>query len=135
MCHRRIRYRRRSARLRCPRGSTGSVDHVRLPAPLDPAAAFAKDWLHLNLFDHASGTVGLINASMHGNPSTATAIVVGSALFHDPRVGAGLGGRTSSRLGPPSSTSPVLASERSASCSQKTVAWPFRWPAPELRRR
>ncbi len=64
-----------------------SLDHVRLPAPLDPTAAFAKDWLHLNLFDHASGTVGLINASMHGDPSTATAIVVGCALFHHPRVG------------------------------------------------
>jgi hypothetical protein len=64
-----------------------SLDHVRLPTPLDPTAAFAKDWLHLNLFDHASGTVGLINASMHGDPSTATAIAVGSALFHHPRVG------------------------------------------------
>ena len=64
-----------------------SLDHVRLPMRLDPTAAFAKDWLHLNLFDHASGAVGLINASMHGDPSTATAIVVGSALFHHPRAG------------------------------------------------
>jgi hypothetical protein len=64
-----------------------SVDHVRVPSPLDASAAFAKDWLHLNLFDHASGTVGLINASMHGDPSSASAIAVGCALFHHPQAG------------------------------------------------
>lgn len=64
-----------------------SVDHVRLPSPLDATGALAKDWLHLNLFDHASGTVGLVNASMHGDPSTTTAITVGCALFHHPRAG------------------------------------------------
>jgi hypothetical protein len=64
-----------------------SVDHVRLPSPLDPSAPFAKDWLHLNLFDHASGTIGLINASLHGDPSTVSAVAVGCALFHDPRAG------------------------------------------------
>ncbi len=64
-----------------------SVDHMRPPSLLDPTASLAKDWLHLNLFDHASGTVGLVNASMHGDPSTATAIAVGCALFHHPRTG------------------------------------------------
>jgi hypothetical protein len=64
-----------------------SIDHVRLPSPLDPSAPFAKDWLHLNLFDHASGTVGLVNASMHGDPSTTTALAVGCALFHHPHAG------------------------------------------------
>ncbi len=101
-----------------------SLDHVRLPTPLDPTAAFAKDWLHLNLFDHASGTVGLINTSMHGDPSTATAIVVG-APCSTIRGWVGLGGQTCRTPARLTSTWPGLASVRSASCSQKTVASPF----------
>jgi hypothetical protein len=62
-------------------------DLLRLPSALDPTALAYKDWFHLNLFDHAGGRVGLINASLHGAPSNARARAVGTALVHDPAQG------------------------------------------------
>ena len=58
-------------------------DLLRIPSPLDPSAPAYKDWFHLNLFDHATGTVGLINVSLHGAPADARSRAVGTALFHD----------------------------------------------------
>jgi hypothetical protein len=60
------------------------VDTLRPPGPLDPVARAYKDWLHLNVFDHASGTVGLVNASLHGAPGEPASRAVGAALFHLP---------------------------------------------------
>ena len=59
-------------------------DLLRLPSALDPTAPAYKDWVHLNLFDHASGSVGLVNVSLHGAPTDARARAVGTALFHEP---------------------------------------------------
>lgn len=58
-------------------------DLLRPPSALDPTAPAYKDWFHLNLFDHASGTVGLVNVSLHGAPADPRARAVGTALFHD----------------------------------------------------
>lgn len=63
------------------------MDILRPPGPYDPTAPAYKDWLHLNLFDHASGAVGLVNASLHGAPGAATSRAVGAALFHLPGAG------------------------------------------------
>jgi hypothetical protein len=63
------------------------VDALRPPGPYDPTAAAYKDWLHLNLFDHASGAIGLVNASLHGAPGAAASRAVGAALFHLPGEG------------------------------------------------
>lgn len=59
-------------------------DLLRLPSSFDPTAPAYKDWLHLNLFDHATGAVGLINASLHGAPADPRARAVGTALLHTP---------------------------------------------------
>lgn len=63
------------------------IDALRPPGPLDPTAGAYKDWLHLNLFDHASGGVGLVNASLHGDPEDGRSRAVGAALFHLPGAG------------------------------------------------
>lgn len=63
------------------------MDTLRPPGPYDPTAAAYKDWLHLNVFDHASGMVGLVNASLHGAPGVASSRAVGAALFHLPGAG------------------------------------------------
>ena len=63
------------------------ADTLRVPAPLDPSAPAYKDWLHLNVFDHRSGTIGLVNASLHGPPGDPRSRVVGAALFDVPDVG------------------------------------------------
>jgi hypothetical protein len=59
-------------------------DTLRPPPPYDPEAAAYKDWLHLNLLDHASGSVGLINVSLHGAPGDPRSRAVGTALVHVP---------------------------------------------------
>jgi hypothetical protein len=64
-----------------------TVDALRPPSRLDPSAVRYKDWLHLNVFDHASGAVGLVNASLHGSPADPRSRAVGAALLHLPRAG------------------------------------------------
>lgn len=63
------------------------ADHLRPPWPGEPAAAGYKDWLHVNIFDHVSGAVGLINVSLHGPPGEPAARAVGTALVDLPGVG------------------------------------------------
>jgi hypothetical protein len=63
---------------------TLTADHLRPPWPGEPTAAAYKDWLHVNVFDHASGAVGIVNASLHGAPDDPAARAVGTALFHVP---------------------------------------------------
>jgi hypothetical protein len=46
-----------------------------------------KDWLHLNILDHKSGSVGLINCSLHGSPDDPRSRAIGTALVHVPGVG------------------------------------------------
>lgn len=60
------------------------TDVLRPPAVFDPTAPAYKDWLHLNLFDHASGLIGIFNASLHGAPRDRRARAVGTALVHHP---------------------------------------------------
>ena len=60
------------------------IDTLRPPSSLDATAAAYKDWLHLNLFDHTSGTIGLVNASLHGSPEDARSRAIGTALLHLP---------------------------------------------------
>ncbi len=62
-------------------------DALRPPTALDGAAAAYKDWLHLNVFDHASGSVGLVNVSLHGAPDDPRARAIGTALLHVPGLG------------------------------------------------
>jgi hypothetical protein len=61
-----------------------SVDTLRPPWPFEAASAAYKDWLHLNLFNHATGAVGLINVSLHGAPWAPAARAIGTALLHVP---------------------------------------------------
>jgi hypothetical protein len=62
-------------------------DHLRPPAASDPTAPAYKDWLHLNVMDHASGAVALINVSLHGDPRDPRARVLGTALVHHAETG------------------------------------------------
>jgi hypothetical protein len=62
-------------------------DALRPPTALDLAASAYKDWLHLNLFDHASGVVGLVNVSLHGAPDDLASRAIGTALLHVPELG------------------------------------------------
>lgn len=66
---------------------TLAADHLRPPWPGEPTASAYKDWLHLNVFDHASGAVGIINVSLHGAPDHPAARAVGTALIHVPDAG------------------------------------------------
>lgn len=59
-------------------------DGLRPPSPSDPSAAAYKDWLHLNVADHDSGAVGLVNLSLHGDPGDERSRALGTALFHVP---------------------------------------------------
>ena len=61
--------------------STGAL---RLPLSFDPTALAYKDWLHVNLLHHGSGTVGLVNVSLHGDPADPRSRAVGTALLHVP---------------------------------------------------
>jgi hypothetical protein len=63
------------------------LDVLRPPPPLDPTAAAYKDWLHLNLFDPASGAIMLCNASLHGAPGDPRSRVIGTALLHSEDLG------------------------------------------------
>ena len=63
------------------------ADALRPPSALDLAASAYKDWLHLNVMDHASGAVGLVNVSLHGAPDDPRARAIGTALLHLPEVG------------------------------------------------
>jgi len=62
-------------------------DTLRPPSPLDPTASAYKDWFHLNFAEPDSGTVGLINASLHGSPWDGRARAVGTVLVHSPQWG------------------------------------------------
>jgi hypothetical protein len=64
-----------------------SADCLRPPTPLDPSAAAYKDWLHLNVLDHASGAIGLVNVSLHGDPADRRSRAVGTALVNVPSAG------------------------------------------------
>jgi hypothetical protein len=59
-------------------------DGLRPPAPGDPSADAYKDWLHLNVLDHASGAVGLVNVSLTGDPADPRSRAAGTALLHVP---------------------------------------------------
>jgi hypothetical protein len=63
------------------------ADTLRVPAWLDPSAPAYKDWLHLIIFDHRTGAVGLVNMSLHGSPADPRFRVVGTALFELPGTG------------------------------------------------
>jgi hypothetical protein len=63
------------------------LDSLRPPTLLDPSADAYKDWLHLNIFDHAAGRVGLINVSLHGSPNDLRSRAAGAALVYVPEVG------------------------------------------------
>ena len=62
-------------------------DSLRPPLPTDPDAPAYKDWLHLNIFDHATGAIGLFNTSLHGAPAAAASRTIGTALLHVPKIG------------------------------------------------
>jgi hypothetical protein len=57
------------------------ADTLRFPGLLDPSAFAYKDWLHLNVFDHSTGIVGLVNLSVHGPPGGLGTQVVSAAFF------------------------------------------------------
>jgi hypothetical protein len=63
------------------------TDTLRPPPLLDPTAIAYKDWLHLNIFDHASGAIGIFNGSLHGSPLDRRARAIGTALVHLPGTG------------------------------------------------
>ena len=65
-------------------GTRAAADVLRPPWPTDPSAVAYKDWLHLNFFDHSTGSVGLINVSLHGAPADHRSRAVGAALVHVP---------------------------------------------------
>lgn len=64
-----------------------ALDHLRPPSPYDPSAPAYKEWLHVNVFDHDSGAVGLVNVSLHGAPGDTASRAVGAALVELPGVG------------------------------------------------
>jgi len=63
------------------------LDSLRPPTLMDPSVGAYKDWLHLNVFDHAASSVGLINVSLHGAPDDKRSRAVGVALVCQPDVG------------------------------------------------
>jgi hypothetical protein len=62
-------------------------DFLRPPAFFDPSAPAYKDWLHVNVLDHESGNVALLNVSLHGAPGDPRSRAVGTALVHVPALG------------------------------------------------
>ena len=65
----------------------GWSGRLRRPVVGSPDALFYKDWLHVNVVDHERGAVGLVNASVHGDPRDVRAVAVGAALLHLPGPG------------------------------------------------
>jgi hypothetical protein len=63
------------------------LDGPRPPSSFDPDASRYKDWLHLNIFEPASGLVALVNVGLHGAPGDRRARAVGTALAHLPKLG------------------------------------------------
>jgi len=62
-------------------------DILRPPLPFDPSAPAYKDWLNLNILDHATGAIGLVNVSLHGTPFDERSRAIGAGLVHMPGVG------------------------------------------------
>jgi len=60
------------------------LDSLRPPALWDSSQEKYKDWLHLNVFDHETGAVGLINASLHGSPFDPRSRVLGTTVVNVP---------------------------------------------------
>jgi hypothetical protein len=63
------------------------LDNLRPPSLLDPSIAQYKDWLHLNILHHESGSIGVINVSLHGAPNDPRSRAVGTALVYLPNIG------------------------------------------------
>lgn len=63
------------------------LDHLRPPAPGDPSASAYKEWLHVNVFDHDTGAVGLVNVSLNGPPGDGVSRAVGTAMIELPGAG------------------------------------------------
>lgn len=61
-----------------------ALDSLRPPALWDWSQERYKDWLHLNVFDHETGAIGLINASLHGSPSDERSRVLGTTVVNMP---------------------------------------------------
>ena len=70
---------------RNPAVSAGN--RLRPPPPWDPTRNQYKDWLHLNVFDYATGSIALINTSLHGAPDDPRSRVMGTAVAHIPGKG------------------------------------------------
>jgi hypothetical protein len=89
------------------------LDVLRRPSPFDPSAPAYKEWLHLNLFDHASGAIGLLNLSLHGSPEDARALAVAATLLYLPGQewigGAVVYDQAEARVGPTSIAVPGAA--------------------------
>lgn len=63
------------------------IDTLRPPLRSDPSASAYKDWFHLNFSDRASGTIGLVNVSLHGSPWDQRARALGTVMVHSPECG------------------------------------------------
>jgi len=63
------------------------LDSLRPPSLLDPSAPGYKDWLHLNVFDHETGNIGVINVSLHGSPRDPRSRAIGLALVNVAKTG------------------------------------------------
>lgn len=64
-----------------------ALDSLRPPALWDRSSEKYKDWLHLNVFDHQTGAIGLINASLHGSPFDPRSRVLGTTVVNLPSRG------------------------------------------------
>jgi hypothetical protein len=62
-------------------------ERLRPPSTLDPSASSYGDWLHLNFADPDSGTIGLINVSLHGSPWDERSRAIGTVLVYSPEWG------------------------------------------------
>lgn len=62
-------------------------DHLRRPPTDDPTRGAYKEWLHVNVFDHRTGVIALVNVSVHGDPAAPASRAVGAALVHVPGAG------------------------------------------------
>jgi hypothetical protein len=61
-----------------------ALDSLRPPALWDCSQDKYKDWLHLNVFDHETGAIGVINASLHGSPLDRRSRVLGTTIVNMP---------------------------------------------------